>query len=664
MEKQLSQQEKDRRQKRLAYWLGIVKVDESAWAAEREKMGWREELYAGTKTYKPTTDAEAKQNSSGNSSSLQCYHVRNIIAENIETMVDSSIPSPKVIAMRKNDEALARKLEHMLKFFVKRKHLHRLNDLAERVCPQQGGVGWLVEWDNSICRNNEVGDVVVSMIHPRQFVPQAGIYTSPDDMDHFCFKQAITKRQALRRWGVDVGATAEEDADIRGRDAENTAGSDLVTMYTMYYRNDRGGIGQFAWIGDKVILDLDDYQARHMLRCKQCGAVQNYMEPVEDDATEDERKVSGELSDTVRRCPWCEGTEFEEAEVAEEAVILPETIMSVDAEEIELLGAESTVDENGNLKLTARSTIPYYKPNSMPVVLQKNISQYGRLLGESDVDKLEDQQNTIKRMDKKMIDRIVTAGTIIGLPPDTHFETDVEDQRVLRFDNEAQAQLVRCYDFTGNLQWEYTYANRLYEEARQEAGVTDSYQGRKDSTAPSAKAKEFSAAQAAGRMESKRTMKREAWAAIYERIAKLMLAYCDEERSVRVETASGDAEYEVFRRKDFLKRDKAGNLYYEDGFIFSTEDASALSENREAMWQSITQHYQSGALGDPTQTATRVMYWGLLEEQGYPNAGAIRKKLEDQAAAEKAAATAAQTTQNPQQAVTQQQAAPQMGQMQ
>ena len=143
-----------------------------------------------------------------------------------------------------------------------------------------------------------------------------------------------------------------------------------------------------------------------------------------------------------------------------------------------------------------------------------------------------------------------------------------------------------------------------------------------------------------------------------------MLAYCDEERSVRVETASGDAEYEVFRRKDFLKRDKAGNLYYEDGFIFSTEDASALSENREAMWQSITQHYQSGALGDPTQTATRVMYWGLLEEQGYPNAGAIRKKLEDQAAAEKAAATAAQTTQNPQQAVTQQQAAPQMGQMQ
>ena len=50
--------------------------------------------------------------------------------------------------------------------------------------------------------------------------------------------------------------------------------------------------------------------------------------------------------------------------------------------------------------------------------------------------------------------------------------------------------------------------DKTYEHARQTIGITDSYQGRRDTTAVSGKAKEFAASQSAGRLESKRTMKK------------------------------------------------------------------------------------------------------------------------------------------------------------
>lgn len=76
------------------------------------------------------------------------------------------------------------------------------------------------------------------------------------------------------------------------------------------------------------------------------------------------------------------------------------------------------------------------------------------------------------------------------------------------------------------------YLAQIYEEARQVIGITDSFQGRKDTTATSGTAKEFSAAQAAGRLESKRVMKDAAYAALFEAMFKFKLAYADEPRPV------------------------------------------------------------------------------------------------------------------------------------
>lgn len=617
----------EQQKKRLAEWKRKVERDEAAWQAQRKKMDWREQLYEGTHTVKPVIAADREKES-------KCYHVRNVIQENIETMIDSHIPSPKVLPLRKVDEPLARELEALLRFFVGRRHLRVMNDLAERVNYIQGGVGYLVEWNNARRTPDGYGDVDVTMLHPKQIIPQDGVFTDVCDMDHITVLLAMTAQEVMRRFGVDVSKESETESGIRGEDGEVATVEEMVTLYVVYYRNDLGAIGMFAYVGDVVVADFEDYQARRVRRCKKCGLLDSYRQEWDDETAEDELIATGERKQRVHRCSYCEGTEFEDAVIDAEEVVLPTVLLTVDGKEIKLDAAKATTDENGDLHEEVQSFIPYYKPDLFPVVLQKNISKFGQLLGESDVDRMEDQQNTIKRLDQKKLDRLCKAGTKISLPSDTHLETNTEDSEVFRVDDAAKMTMIRTFEFSGDVSKLVDSSERAYEEARQQVGVTDSMQGRRDPTATSARAKEFAANKSEGRMESKRVMKREAWAKIYETIAKLFLANADVPQHLRIDMAGEEPEYRAFDRKHFLKIGEKGELYYETGFIFDCDDALLLGDSRESMWRELKEAFNGGALGDPNQVDTRILYWSLLEEQGYPGAGAIKRKLEEQKATE------------------------------
>lgn len=47
------------------------------------------------------------------------------------------------------------------------------------------------------------------------------------------------------------------------------------------------------------------------------------------------------------------------------------------------------------------------------------------------------------------------------------------------------------------------------------------------------------------------------------------------------------------------------------------------------MWQETRLNLQTGAFGDPTQTATLILFWTKMEELHYPGAGTTKKYLED-----------------------------------
>lgn len=618
----------NRSRERLRKWQAWMEANENAWAPEREKMDRRERLYTADHALRPLTDNDRKKDGSCRKTS----HVWNIVAENIESEIDAAIPAPKVTARREKDAHLAQVIEAMLKNELDRLPMEELNDMQERTVPIQGGGLFLVEWDNNQRTACTVGETTVSVQHPKKFIPQDGVYSSLDDMDAFGMKLAQTKSFIRKRYGVDVTDQQEQDPELRGAGGA-AAAEDLVTQYVVYYRNETGGVGMFSWVGDTVLVDLEDYQARQVRRCVKCGTPEPVDLEVLDLPTWDGQPMGTGHRVDKGVCPTCGGRVFETRPAETELLLLPapEDYLPQEGD-----GAICESDEQGNVHYYTLQEVPSYKPDVFPVVLQKNVSVFGQLLGDSDVDKIADQQNTVNRMEQKIIERLVRAGSVITKPATTHMPTSSDDSQEWVLSNAAEKQLIDVYQFSGNLEYEMAYLSQVYEEARRVLGITDSYQGRKDTTATSGKAKEFSAAQAAGRMQSKRVMKNAAYARLFEILFKFKLAYCDEPRDIVRTGANGENIYDQFNRLDFLERDEDGNWRWIDDFLFSTDPASTLSQNRQAMWQETTSNLQSGAFGDPTQLQTLILYWSKMERLGYPDAGSTRKYLEEQLQQQKA----------------------------
>lgn len=624
---------------KLDLWKRRLKANDTAYSAEAARMDGREALYRGSDEIRPIVAKDRARE-------RETPHVRNLCAEMIESQVDSNIPQPKVTPRRKRDEWRAKLIEDMLRNELDRLPMEVINDQMERTVPIQGGGAFLVEWDSDQRTHSTVGEVSVAFVHPKQIVPQDGVYTGIEDMDYIILKVPQTKGYIKRRYGVDVDDEGEAEPDVKGMCASTA--DDMVTQYIAYYRNGKGGIGLYSWVNDVELEDMEDYQARRLRRCAACGA----MEPLED-VTPAEPAVNGLLpgqtadgtgeykgSGTVSRrgrkvCPYCGGTKWEDSEEQYEEVYTPITrsdgSVIPGAQMVETVTDQ--VDEYG-LPIVAvemvPTRIPFYKPDIYPVILQKNVSVYGKFLGDSDIDKIADQQNTTNRIEKKIIDKLVASGSYLSLPDSPNVQIDERDGKIIRLGSPSDLAMIGVYDVQGNVEQDVAYLSQIYEEARQIIGITDSFQGRKDTTATSGTAKEFSAAQAAGRLESKRVMKDAAYAQLFEAMFKFKLAYADEPRPVVSHDIQGNANYEEFNRYDFLEQDAAGEWAWVDDFLFSCDTSAPLANNREAMWQETRMNLQTGAFGDPSSLQTLILFWTKMEMLHYPGSGETKAYLEEQ----------------------------------
>lgn len=657
---------------RLSLWQNrlLQSNSDSEWAAQLRKMDRRERLYRGENQMKPVVK--------GDKANDKTPHVRNIIFENIESCVSSSIPQPKVTPLRQKDEHLAEIIENFIRNELNRQPFERMNDMAERTIPIQGGGLWMEEWDEGSTTHSTTGDLQTSLLHPKQLAPQPGVFTGLEDMDWFILKLPTTRETIRRRYGVEVYGEYESEPEIRGTDS-SYANDNALTQYIGFEKNDRGGINRYSWVNDIELEDLDDYQARRQPVCTRCGRpkllagqmlsngvqmpqspeqgeeywaqkaagfaaaeemARQYLEPGEDTTllggiAAAQGSMPREAQEDV--CPWCGGREWETRVMEYEQVLLP--IRTAAGREIP--GEHWGTDEQGAPALVP-TMVPYYVPRRYPVILQRNVSVFGQLLGNSDVDAIADQQNTTNRLEKKIIDRMMRAGTRVTLPNKPNLRTDPEDGERWFLNNPAEKAMIGVLEFTGNIQYELTYLSQVYEESRQILGITDSLQGRKDPTATSGKAKELSASMAAGRQESKRVMKQAAYAEMFELMFQNALAYADEPRTVTYRDHKGQRVYDEFNRYDFLEKDESGSWYWNDRFLFSCDTAGPLANNREAMWQETRMNLQTGAFGDPAATETLVLFWTKMEMLHYPGAGQTRTYLEEKLQREQAQAQAQQ----------------------
>lgn len=619
---------------KLRLWQDRLQAAENAIEGERARMKKREKLYEGDHTIYGA-GGRAQEGADGVS---EATHVRNVCFEMVETQVDSTIPSPKVTAVRPEDEELADIVENLLRDVMDRLPMERINDEGERISPVQGGHGLLVDWLDSVSGRDWLGDLRVQLIHPRCIVPQAGVYQVAD-MDWVFLKTPQTRRQIRVNYGVELEGENESDPEARRLGDGPDITEEIVTMVTAYYRNKSGGIGRLRWVNDTVLEDLDDCQVRRIHRCKACGAVGD-----------------------GRKCSYCGSTRFEtdteEDEVLTEDITLRDgtviPAMSMVRDELGQPVLEELTEGRDVLPqlrasggpavrharlVQAPTRIPYYKPDVYPLVVRKNVSLPGRFFGGSDIDAIADQQNTLNKLSTKINAKVLGGGSFTTVPENGGVFIDDRDNRILRVKSAAQMEMIQTYNTQVDVSADLALRAQIYEEARQTIGVTDSMQGRKDPTATSAVAKEFSAQQAAGRLESKRVMKQAMYQDLFEAIFKFFLAYCDEPRSIRRTNEHGDVSYQVFDRHDFLYQDEAGEWRYNTDFLFSCDSAAPLATDRQSLWKEARMNLQQGAMGPVNEVTTLIRFWTQMEKLHYPMAGDMKKSLEEQLAASQAAQT-------------------------
>lgn len=621
------------------FWKKVKRMTKSVIDPEPENLKtWKKRLEEAResygsdknrmKTYQGYYDGDrsvAQDPNSSYSPSKKASNVRNIVYELIESQVDSSIPMPKVRAIHPEDEELAKKLEHYLENKIKTTKLPLLNDMMERNVPVQGGDFFHVQWDANAGLHSQIGDIKVSEIHPKKLIPQPGM-AEIEAMDYFFVQELYTKKKVKAIYGVSVEDCGNDYTDLAGEQSSTASiNSDIVTVNTAYYHNEHGGVGIFVWCDTEILLDLDDYEARYLDHCAKCGAVmQNGVCP--ECGSKKVKKMPEEYEEMAEGMevktsyPMADGTFSRNIDpfTEEEAPQMDEN-------------GQPVMDEMGQPVMEMRKVkrkIPYYKPNIYPVVLRKNITQNDRLLGGSDVAVIIDQQDTVKKLGSKINEKLLKGGSFVTLPTGIDVEKTDKELKILRVRNAADKSLIDVINVQPNVQNDLSYEETNYNWAKSALGITDSFQGKFSSSEVSGTARQYAINQAAGRLESKRTLKNEAFAKLYEYMFKFWLAYSDQSSAIISTDSNGAANYDEIDRHEFLKIDSAGEFYWDDEFLFETDPTSTLMQNREALWNQTDLKLQSGAFGPVGDLETARAYWTIQKANGYPNAAIILNIIE------------------------------------
>ena len=544
-------------------WLELYQDAVSKRADIDKQIKRRNELYKGiAQPIDPNTGMKAKKRA-------DCK--RNMCFELIETQINNAIPQPKVTPRDPKNVDLAADLEGYLQMEMDRLCSEEMNDSAERGTLKQGTAFYLVGWDETKSTPTTSGELFVKYYPLDRVYPQPGI-TDINDAEYIFTKDLVSVAKIKDVYGV----TVEEGPDFKG----------MNTLITVYYFNDKGNVSKYGWIEntDIVVFDEEDYEIRKVKVCSRCG----------------EKLYDHDY------CHLCHGEKHKYVSMEEE-------LMSEDL----VRGNPNDPNQEPEVLVKKDTAIKYYKIKELPFVMRKNISSDGELYGVSDIDLLEGNQISMNKILTKMEENVLKAASFVTKPKGVNIPNNDETLKIITVADPNQMKAFSVQTVQANMQQDNILQEQFYQMGRDSLGITDSYQGKRDTTAESGKAKQVSAAQAAGRMESKRRMKDAAYAELYRKMFMYLLAYCDERRTYSRMTPTGEYVKGTFNRYNYLDGEP-GEVYYNDRFLFSVDDASTLATNRTAMWQETTNNFVSGTLGNPADPQTMMLYWNMMKGLNYP----------------------------------------------
>ena len=175
-------------------------------------------------------------------------------------------------------------------------------------------------------------------------------------------------------------------------------------------------------------------------------------------------------------------------------------------------------------------------------------------------------------------------------------------------------------DTTPDISQDIEEAERLYDQAKRVLGISDALQGTDSLKSESGYARELKIARASSRLESKKRMKHLAYCKIYEIIFKHYLAFADEPRSFDFSDSFGKLHMSEFNRYDFLEKDRNGNYYYDDSYLFSIDRNADGQYQSENLWEANLTNLERGTLGNKDDPRALLRYWQLQDKANYPYA--------------------------------------------
>lgn len=548
-------------------------------AQEKNERCSPENLDKWRRAYEGTLNA-LKQD--GTESKRPSRQLRKMVYEIIESKVDNSTPMPKMQPRYKHDIPLVNITENYLKFEVDRALTKFINDRSER-STYVDGTGWYkVWWDSFENTHERSGNVKIEFDTVDQVVPQPGI------MDYRQLEY-IFERQRV---------SAARLYDLYGRNITASDGDNLVEVIYCYYLNEDRIVGLFAWapLTMQVICNEESWQIRKLRKCTLCGTVT----PVSD------------------MCGFCGNDKFK-FENAEEEELQEDLVKIYNPYEV---GETDDIAEENHYKqepfLSKGTKIPFYKIRQLPFVPRPAVSSMDSIYGISEVKVVLEMQDGVNKVLSKAIDKTLKSGAVVTKPEKMKINDTDDTFKIFGVRTAEEAQMVQSKQITADTSQDMAMAAILYDNGKSSSGVTDSFQGKSDTTATSGKAKQYAAMQSAGRIQSLREVKAAAFSGVYELILKYLLAFSDETRRFVRILPDGKEQEEYWNKYMFLDKDDNGEIYYRDDFSFTSDAASTLSQNRVQMWQETQDKFVQGAFGAPNDPRTLKLFWNTMDSLQYP----------------------------------------------
>jgi hypothetical protein len=569
--------------------------------------------------YRGTKETVKNINSRSNTAVKKTNNVPNIVYELIESEVNTTTPDCIVKSKKPGFEDYAKMIQDKIMSDFDSFDVETLTDINERNTYMHGISIALMNWNINLGQHEFMGDKEIMNYHPKQFIPQPGIYDHKK-MRYGFFICPTTKDEIKERTGVDVDKETQshpEANELKGTSTntatkkDSSVTSDVVDEIVCLYLDEDGDVCKLAWVGGTVTENKPKYYYPRVEECKECGT----------ENAQGEKECSACGSKKLKTKVIMEETIEEEMQLS--PIVYPKKKKELKTDLMGKKYVDETISQEAIERLVPAGTvIPIPAPKRLPIIVRKNIPLNFSFRGRSDVETIRDQQESIKKVFSKTEEKIIQAGGIIGIPDKLNKQPSDDVYQVWKGKLQDLAGIVK-HDLTTDITQDLEFIRENKIIAKDTLGITDSYQGKYDPSANSGKAKQVQVEQAAGRLQSKQKNKFTFYSDMFELMFYFDLCFTKEARPYMKTNANGDEEYEEFNKYELLCQDATGEWYFNTDFGFKAEMGSNLPHDKQFLYDKTMELMGLNVI-DARQTME------ILASLDFPIANRILSQMKEQ----------------------------------